>query len=73
MFNIFFHQVKQRRLEREAERAAREEEMAQTQRSKEAHQFEEWQRQEDLFHLEQARLRSTIRIQEGKLLKYLHM
>ncbi|KAI5744867.1 hypothetical protein M8J76_006009 [Diaphorina citri] len=58
--------VKKRRQEREAERAEREEEMALTQRGKEAAQFEEWQRQEDQFHLEQARLRSTIRIQEGR-------
>lgn len=36
------------------------------QRSKEAAQFEEWERQEDRFHLEQARLRSCIRIQDGR-------
>lgn len=36
------------------------------QRSKEAAQFEEWERQEDQFHLEQARLRSHIRIQDGR-------
>jgi Conserved mid region of cactin. len=65
-------QVKKRRQEREAERAEREEEMALTQRGKEAAQFEEWQRQEDQFHLEQARLRSTIRIQEGKRKKGLN-
>ncbi|CAH0552011.1 unnamed protein product [Brassicogethes aeneus] len=58
--------VKKRRLERELERQKREEEMGMLQRSKEAAQFEEWERQEDNFHLEQARLRSHIRIQDGR-------
>uniref|UniRef100_A0A1B6D1W8 Splicing factor Cactin n=1 Tax=Clastoptera arizonana TaxID=38151 RepID=A0A1B6D1W8_9HEMI len=58
--------VKKRRLERELERQQREEEMAMMQRSKEAAQFQEWERQEDQFHLEQARLRSRIRIQDGR-------
>nr|CAD7593161.1 unnamed protein product [Timema genevievae] len=60
--------VKKRRLERELERQKREEEMALMQRSKEAAQFQEWERQEDQFHLEQARLRSRIRIQDGRVL-----
>ncbi|XP_067003818.1 splicing factor Cactin [Anabrus simplex] len=58
--------VKKRRQERELERQQREEEMAMMQRSKEAAQFQEWERQEDQFHLEQARLRSCIRIQDGR-------
>lgn len=58
--------VKQRRLQREYEKQKRDEEAALLQRSKEATQFEEWQRQEDQFHLEQARLRSHIRIQDGR-------
>lgn len=29
-------------------------------------QFEEWEKQEDVFHLKQARLRSKIRIQDGR-------
>ncbi|CAD7086364.1 unnamed protein product [Hermetia illucens] len=58
--------VKKRRQERELERLKREEEMVLMQRSKEAAQFEEWERQEDRFHLEQARLRSKIRIQDGR-------
>lgn len=58
--------VKKRRQERELERQQREEEMALMQRSKEAAQFQEWERQEDQFHLEQARLRSCIRIQDGR-------
>ncbi|CAH1971233.1 unnamed protein product [Acanthoscelides obtectus] len=58
--------VKKRRQERELERQKREEETQMLQRSKEAAQFEEWERQEDQFHLEQARLRSHIRIQDGR-------
>lgn len=58
--------VKKRRLERELEKQRREEEVQLMQRSKEAAQFEEWERQEDQFHLEQARLRSHIRIQDGR-------
>ncbi|XP_026465647.1 LOW QUALITY PROTEIN: cactin-like [Ctenocephalides felis] len=58
--------VKKRRLERELEKQQREEEQSMMQRSKEAAQFEEWERQEDRFHLEQARLRSCIRIQDGR-------
>lgn len=40
--------------------------MQSLQRNKEAAQFEEWERQEDNFHLDQARLRSHIRIQDGR-------
>lgn len=58
--------VKKRRQERELERMQRDEEMVQLQRSREAAQFDEWERQEDQFHLEQARLRSKIRIQDGR-------
>ncbi|KAG5894950.1 hypothetical protein JTB14_023299 [Gonioctena quinquepunctata] len=58
--------VKKRRQERELERQKREDETQMLQRSKEAAQFEEWERQEDQFHLEQARLRSHIRIQDGR-------
>lgn len=61
--------MKKRRQERELERQQREEEMALMQRSKEAAQFQEWERQEDQFHLEQARLRSCIRIQDGRGVK----
>ncbi len=55
--------VKARRQEREAEKTAREDETAEMQRAKEADQFKEWQKHEDQFHLEQAKLRSAIRIQ----------
>lgn len=58
--------VKKRRQERELERMQREDEMVMMQRSREAAQFDEWERQEDQFHLEQARLRSKIRITDGR-------
>lgn len=58
--------VKQRRLEREREREEREEAMQALQREREAEQFEVWERQEDQFHLDQARLRSKIRIADGR-------
>lgn len=58
--------MKKRRLERELERQQRDEETSKLQRLKEAAQFEEWERQEGQFHLEQARLRSLIRIQDGR-------
>ncbi|GAB0100666.1 Cactin [Sergentomyia squamirostris] len=63
---IELEKVKKRRQERELERQKREEEQNMLQRSREAAQFEEWERQEDQFHLEQARLRSKIRIQDGR-------
>ncbi|KAL7287803.1 hypothetical protein TKK_0018178 [Trichogramma kaykai] len=58
--------VKKLRQERELQRQQREEEAALEQRGKEASQLELWHRQEDQFHLEQARLRSKIRIQDGR-------
>ncbi|XP_044021298.1 cactin [Aphidius gifuensis] len=58
--------VKKRRQEKELERQQREEEMAMEQRQKEAVQLEMWGQQEDQFHLKQARLRTRIRIQDGR-------
>ncbi|XP_017489132.1 PREDICTED: cactin-like [Rhagoletis zephyria] len=58
--------VKKRRMERELEKQAREDQSILQQRAKEAAQFQEWELQEDQFHLEQARLRSIIRIQDGR-------
>ncbi|XP_068620066.1 splicing factor Cactin [Battus philenor] len=63
---IELEKVKQRRLEREAERAAREAEAAAAARAREAAQFSSWSRHEDAFHLQQARLRSQIRIRDGR-------
>nr|XP_039253624.1 cactin-like [Styela clava] len=58
--------VKQQRLERERERHQRDEEMEIIQREKEADHFKVWEEQEDKFHLEQAKLRSRIRIKDGR-------
>ncbi|XP_039759539.1 cactin [Pararge aegeria] len=63
---IELEKVKQRRLEREAERAERESEAAAAARAREAAQFHSWARHEDAFHLHQARLRSQIRIRDGR-------
>ncbi|KAG6464074.1 hypothetical protein O3G_MSEX014258 [Manduca sexta] len=63
---IELEKVKQRRLEREAERAAREAEASAAARAREAAQFSSWARHEDAFHLKQARLRSAIRIRDGR-------
>ncbi|XP_075981537.1 cactin, spliceosome C complex subunit [Anticarsia gemmatalis] len=63
---IELEKVKQRRLEREAERAAREADAAAAARAREALQFHTWAKHEDAFHLHQARLRSQIRIRDGR-------
>lgn len=48
--------LKKRRIEREQQRQEREDEQSQVQRSKEAIQYEEWNKQEEKFHLEQVRV-----------------
>lgn len=58
--------VKRQRLEREKERQERDAEMEIMQREKEADHFKAWEDQEDKFHLEQAKLRSRIRIKDGR-------
>uniref|UniRef100_H0V1W4 Splicing factor Cactin n=1 Tax=Cavia porcellus TaxID=10141 RepID=H0V1W4_CAVPO len=58
--------VKQLRLEREREKAMREQELELLQREKEAEHFKTWEEQEDHFHLQQAKLRSKIRIRDGR-------
>ncbi|KAB0391908.1 hypothetical protein E2I00_002125 [Balaenoptera physalus] len=50
--------VKQLRLEREREKAMREQELEMLQREKEAEHFKTWEEQEDNFHLQQAKLRA---------------
>lgn len=54
-------QVKQLRLEREREKAMREQELELLQREKEAEHFKTWEEQEDNFHLQQAKLRCVRR------------
>lgn len=58
--------VKKRRLEREKEQEEREQERERLQREKEAEYFREWEKQEDSFHLHQAKMRSKIRIHDGR-------
>ena len=58
--------MKKRRLERERELEERDREREQLQRDKEAEYFREWEKQEDTFHLQQAKMRSEIRIQDGR-------
>jgi len=63
---IELEKVKKRREDREAQKLARDEEMSLIQREKEAALFSGWEKQEDEFHLQQARLRSSIRIRDGR-------
>ncbi|KAL7992904.1 hypothetical protein Chor_017160 [Crotalus horridus] len=48
------------------EKAMREQELEMLQREKEAEHFKTWEEQEDNFHLQQAKLRSKIRIRDGR-------
>ncbi len=58
--------MKKRRLDREREKALRQESIVAEQRSREREYFKQWESQEDSFHLNQAKIRSTIRIQDGR-------
>ncbi|KAH9499235.1 hypothetical protein Btru_004494 [Bulinus truncatus] len=63
---VELEKVKKRRLEREHEQEEREKEREMLQREKEADYYKEWEKQEDGFHLSQAKLRSEIRIKDGR-------
>ena len=54
--------VKQARVAREHERSMRERERDNEIREMDSARFQQWSKQEETFHLEQARLRSKIRI-----------
>ena len=58
--------VERQRIEREREKEARDNETSVLQRLKEAEMSKEWEQQEKQFHLEQAKLRSAIRIESGR-------
>ena len=58
--------VKQRRLELEREREERAQLLELEERKRENDKFTKWQQDEDKFHLKQARLRSQIRISDGR-------
>ena len=70
--------VKKQRAEREAEFEAREAEKDSEARAKDDEQFEAWVAMEEDFHVNQARLRSQIRMREGRgtpidhLAQYIH-
>lgn len=54
--------IRRNREEREGQKA----EWEMMQRDRENKKFAEWSKQEDIFHLQQARMRSKIRIQEDR-------
>ena len=58
--------VKAARLAREHERSLREREKDQELREMDSARFQQWSKQEEHFHLKQARLRSKIRIKDGR-------
>ena len=58
--------AKERREEREREKELWEEEQRRMDRLREADRYADWERQEVEFHLEQAKRRAKIRIQEGR-------
>jgi len=58
--------VKQRRIEREREKEDRQALLEMEDRQRENDKFSKWEKDEDQFHLQQARLRSSIRILDGR-------
>lgn len=58
--------VRRRRSEREAEQEEQERLRAEEARLREAEQYADWHQKEETFHLEQARVRSKIRLVEGR-------
>src|SRR6185369_4188272 len=63
---IELEKLKRQRLERERQKAEMEKEKEFLQRVKEAEYYREWEKQEDSFHYNQVRLRSKIRIGDGR-------
>ena len=66
IFRYELEHVKKRQLERERHKAEEEKLRELEMRRKEAAQFSQFSSQEDEFQLQQARLRSEIRIAEGR-------
>ncbi|KAJ4746211.1 Cactin [Rhynchospora pubera] len=58
--------VKKRREERAIEKARREEEMAMLARERAKAEFQDWEKKEEEFHFDQSKVRSKIRLQEGR-------
>ncbi|MQL90056.1 hypothetical protein Taro_022645 [Colocasia esculenta] len=58
--------VKKRRTERAIEKAQHEEEMAMLARERARAEFQDWEKKEEEFHFEQSKVRSEIRLREGR-------
>lgn len=58
--------VKKRREERAIEKAQHEEEMALLARERARAEYQDWQKKEEEFHFEQSKVRSDIRLREGR-------
>jgi hypothetical protein len=63
---VELEKLKRQRLERERQKEEMEKEKEFLQRVKEAEYYREWEKQEDSFHFNQVRLRSKIRITDGR-------
>ncbi|KAH9737247.1 Cactin [Citrus sinensis] len=59
--------VKKRREERALEKARHEEEMALLARERARAEFQDWEKKEEEFHFDQSKVRSEIRLREGRL------
>ncbi|CAK0908712.1 unnamed protein product, partial [Prorocentrum cordatum] len=60
------HAVKKRRDEREVERELLEKQRAEHDRERHDEEFDEWKSKEEKFHLENAKARSMMRIEQGR-------
>ncbi|XP_077220316.1 cactus-binding carboxy-terminal, cactin isoform X2 [Tasmannia lanceolata] len=58
--------VKKRREERAIEKAQHEEEMAMLARERARAEFQDWEKKEEEFHFDQSKIRSDIRLREGR-------
>ncbi|KAF5737506.1 cactin isoform X2 [Tripterygium wilfordii] len=58
--------VKKRREERALEKARHEEEMAMLARERARAEFQDWEKKEEEFHFDQSKVRSEIRLREGR-------
>ncbi|KAL8217814.1 hypothetical protein R6Q57_021187 [Mikania cordata] len=59
--------VKKRREERAIEKAQHEEEMALLARERARAEFQDWEKKEEEFHFDQSKVRSEIRLREGRM------
>ncbi|KAI3761019.1 hypothetical protein L1987_51424 [Smallanthus sonchifolius] len=59
--------VKKRREERAVEKAQHEEEMALLARERARAEFHDWEKKEEEFHFDQSKVRSEIRLREGRI------